>query len=87
VFRGYKSSYSRSYDPDANSSSVLMRRAHARLLGRREIISHRFSSSSPLYSLMEKSLPHTVQRMVTTRQPKWSTASLPQNLQVIRTSM
>jgi len=36
---------------------------------------------------MEKSLPHTVQRMVTTRQPKWSTASLPQILQIMRTSM
>jgi len=61
--------------------------AHARLLGRREIISHMLSSSSLLYSLMGKSLPHTVQRMVTTRQPKWSTASLPQILQVMRTSM
>jgi hypothetical protein len=41
------------------------------------------SSSSALYSLIEKSLPHTVQRMVTKRQPKWRTVSLPQILQVM----
>jgi hypothetical protein len=56
---------------------------YARLQGRREIISHMFSSSSPLYSLIEKSLPHTVQRMVTVRQPKWSAASLPQAMHVM----
>jgi hypothetical protein len=59
---------------------------HARLQGRREIFSHVSASIWSEYSLIEKSLPHTVQRKVMVRQPIRSSTSLPQDLHFIETS-
>jgi hypothetical protein len=59
---------------------------HARLQGRREIFSHISSSIWSEYSLIEKTLPHDVQRNDTSRQPIRSSTFLPQNLHFIKAS-
>jgi len=49
--------------------------------------SHIASSISLMYSWIEKSLPHAVQRKVTVRQPKWSSTGLLQTLHFIYKSL